>query len=211
MKQMATNSNTAPGRRPRARRAVFRGASRARGMTLIEILVVLVIVGIIMAVALLSFGILGDDRGLEKDARRLSSLIGILSEDAQIQGREFGLEFMRAGYRFVEYDPLVDQWFEILDDDYMRQREMDPGVELELYIEDRKFLLHEESSKTEVDKDKPQRDLTDDYLPHVLIFSSGDITPFELRFLRPADRSEVILERTLEGELEIRKDGANAR
>jgi general secretion pathway protein H len=118
---------------------------------------------------------------------------------------------MRAGYRFVEYDPLVDQWFEILDDDYMRQREMDPGVELELYIEDRKFLLHEESSKTEVDKDKPQRDLTDDYLPHVLIFSSGDITPFELRFLRPADRSEVILERTLEGELEIRKDGANAR
>jgi len=181
------------------------------GFTLIEILVVLVIVGIIMAVALLSFGILGDDRGLEKDARRLSSLIGILSEDAQIQGREFGLEFMRAGYRFVEYDPLVDQWFEILDDDYMRQREMDPGVELELYIEDRKFLLHEESSKTEVDKDKPQRDLTDDYLPHVLIFSSGDITPFELRFLRPADRSEVILERTLEGELEIRKDGANAR
>jgi len=50
MKQMATNRNTAPGRRPRARRAVFRGASRARGMTLIEILVVLVLIGIVLGI-----------------------------------------------------------------------------------------------------------------------------------------------------------------
>ena len=50
MKQMATNCNTAPGRRPRARRAVFRGASRARGMTLIEILVVLVLIGIVLGI-----------------------------------------------------------------------------------------------------------------------------------------------------------------
>ena len=180
------------------------------GFTLIEILIVMVIVGIIMAVAFLSFGILGDDRGLEKEARRLSSLIEVISEDAEIQGREFGLEFMLAGYRFVEHDPLVDQWFEVQGDDYMRQRDLDEGVEFELIIEDRKVLLHEEARATEKDEDNPQRDLTDDYLPHVLIFSSGDITPFELGFVRFADRSQVILEMTLEGELEIRNDAENA-
>jgi general secretion pathway protein H len=180
------------------------------GFTLIEILIVMVIVGIIMAVAFLSFGILGDDRGLEKEARRLSSLIEVISEDAEIQGREFGLEFMLAGYRFVEHDPLVDQWFEVQGDDYMRQRDLDEGVEFELTIEDRKVLLHEEARATEKDEDNPQRDLTDDYLPHVLIFSSGDITPFELGFVRFADRSQVILEMTLAGELEIRNDAENA-
>jgi len=185
----------------------FRAGS---GFTLIEILIVMVIVGILMAVAFLSFGILGDDRGLEKEARRLSSLIEVISEDAEIQGREFGLEFMLAGYRFVEHDPLVDQWFEVQDDDYMRQRDLDEGVEFELTIENHRVLLHEDAQVTEKDEDRPQRDLTDDYLPHVLIFSSGDVTPFELGFVRFADRSEVILEMTLAGELEIRIDAENA-
>jgi len=173
------------------------------GFTLIEILVVLVIVGIIMAVALLSFGILGDDRSLNREARRLSSLIELVSDEATMQGREYGLEFMRTGYRFVEHDPLLEQWFEVVGDDYLRPRDLDEGVEFELVIEDRQVLLNTEAKETERDEEDPQRDLTDDYLPHVLIFSSGDITPFELRFLRDVDRSEVALTMSLAGELEI--------
>lgn len=179
------------------------------GFTLIEILIVLVIVGIIMAVAMLSFGLLGDDRGLDREARRLSSLIGVISEDAQIQGREFGLEFMSGGYRFVEEDPLSNQWFEVIGDEYMRPRDLEAGVEINLFIEDKKVLLHTEAKETEKDDDSAQRDLNDDYLPHVLIFSSGDVTPFELRFIRDADRSEVTLEMNLAGELEIRNDAEN--
>jgi general secretion pathway protein H len=176
------------------------------GFTLIEILIVLVIVGIIMAVALLSFGILGDDRSLNRDARRLSSLIELVSDEATTQGREYGLEFMRTGYRFVEHDPLLDQWFEVVGDDYLRPRDLDEGAEFELVIEDRLVLLHTEAKETERDEDEPQRDLTDDYLPHVLIFSSGDITPFELRFLRDVDRSKVVLTMSLAGELEIQDE-----
>ena len=84
------------------------------GFTLIEILVVLVIVGILMSVAFLSFGILGDDRGLDREARRLASLIELVSEEASTQGRDFGIEFMTGGYRFVEYDPLLDTWYEVV-------------------------------------------------------------------------------------------------
>ena len=191
---------------------------RSRAFTLIEILVVLVIVGILMAVAFLSFGILGDERGLGREARRLASLIELVSDEATTQGRDFGLEFLSAGYRFVEYDPLIDQWFEVIGDEYLEQRALDEGVEFELFLEDRKIRLHTEAQDIEPDEEEeeeeeavnryqaPRRDLTDDYLPHVLILSSGDITPFELRFVRFADRSEVLLSMDLAGELSIEED-----
>jgi general secretion pathway protein H len=183
---------------------------RQRAFTLIEILVVLVIVGILTAVAFLSFGILGDDDSMDREVRRLSTLIELVSDEATTQGRDYGLEFMTGGYRFVEYDPLLNQWFEVIGDDFLEQRQLDEGVEFELFLEERRVLLHSEAQETEREDDEeqqaPRRDLTDDYLPHVLIMSSGDVTPFELRFLRDVDRSEITLEMTLVGEMEIRSD-----
>jgi general secretion pathway protein H len=198
--------------RPRQVNATRR--RREAAFTLIEILVVLVIIGILLSVAMLSFGILSDDDSLDREARRLSTLIELVSDEATTQGRDFGLEFMTAGYRFVEYDPLLDQWFEVIGDDYLVQRDLDEGVEFELFLEEHKVLLHAEAQETEREQDDdedntynaPSRDLTDDYLPHVLIMSSGDVTPFELRFVRFADRSEILLTMTLEGELEILAD-----
>lgn len=176
----------------------------------------LVIVGIMLSLAMLSFGILGDERGLDREARRLASLIELVSDDATTQGRDFGIEFLSGGYRFVEYDPLIDQWFEVIGDDYLRQRDLDEGVEFELFLEERKVLLHEDAAKIEQagdeeDEDVPQRDLTDDYLPHVLVMSSGDITPFELRIERFADRSEILVAMTLTGELKIGRDEDDLR
>lgn len=167
------------------------------------------IVGILAAVAFLSFGILADNDSLDREARRLSALIELVSDEASTQGRDFGLELMTAGYRFVEYDPLLDQWFEVIGDDYLKQRELDEGVEFELFLEERKVLLHTEAQDIEDEEDdenQPQRDLTDDYLPHVLILSSGDVTPFDLRLVRNVDLSEITLTMTLAGELEIRND-----
>jgi hypothetical protein len=76
--------------------------------------------------------------------------------------------------------------------------------------------LHTEAQETareEVEEEEPllvnrleNRDLTDDYLPHVLILSSGDVTPFELRMIRDADRRELLLTLSLAGELEILQD-----
>jgi len=187
-----------------------------RAFTLIEILVVMVIVGILMAVAFLSFGILGNDDNMDREARRLSSLILLVTDEATTQGRDFGVEFMTVGYRFVEHDPLLDQWFEVIGDDYLVQRTLEEGMEFELTLEERRILLHTEAQETareEVEEEEPllvnrleNRDLTDDYLPHVLILSSGDVTPFELRMIRDADRRELLLTLSLAGELEILQD-----
>lgn len=182
------------------------------GFTLIEILVVLVIVGILVSVAFLSFGILSDDRSLEREARRLTSLMQIVSDEATTQGRDFGIEFMTSGYRFVEHDPLVDNWYEVVGDDYLTQRNLDDGVAFELVLEGKRIELHTEAAKiAQEDKDDTtQRDLTDDYLPHILILSSGDISPFELRFVRFADRASLMVSMDAAGELKIGEDDATA-
>jgi general secretion pathway protein H len=176
-------------------------AKRASGFTLIELLVVVVIMGIVSGMILLSIGILGDDRALQQQARRISSLLELATDEAVMQGRDFGLEFMQAGYRFVELDPIFNQWHEVTDDDLLRPRQLEEGMEFELRLEDRPVSLATEARDTEADEESEDRD--DGYLPHVLILSSGDVTPFNLRLVRWADRSEVLLEMTLTGEIEI--------
>jgi general secretion pathway protein H len=175
--------------------------ARCGAFTLIELLVVIVIIAVISAVAMLSLGILGDDRNLQREARRFSSLIELANDEATIQGREFGLEIMQSGYRFVEHDPLLNQWHELLGDDFLRARQLGEDMEFELIIEDRRVLLDTEAAQTERDED--DADLTDDYLPHILIMSSGDVSPFELRLSRSSDRAVLTLTMSAAGELQI--------
>lgn len=185
----------------------FRG-THYRAFTLIELLVVIVIIAVISAVAMLSLGILGDDRSLQREARRFSSLIELANDEATIQGRDYGLELMQSGYRFVEHDPLLNQWHELIGDDFLRPRQLGENMEFELFIEDRRVLLETDAADMERDEteDEEDTDLTDDYLPHILIMSSGDVSPFELRLSRLTDRAELTLTMSAAGELEILDD-----
>ena len=176
---------------------------RASGFTLIEVLVVVVIIGIISAVVVLGLGNLGDDRELRNEARRMIALLEMASDEATFQGRDFGLELMQRGYRFVEYDPLTEQWFEIIGDDLMRSRSLADDTEFELFLEDQRVLLELEAAETEQTDDDDDSNLTDDYLPHILVLSSGDMTPFVLEILRITDRASVQLSATPAGELKV--------
>lgn len=178
--------------------------SRRSGFTLIELLVVIVIVGIITAVVILSLGLLRDDRALDEHARRLGSLVELVEDEALMQGRDFGLEFMQGGYRFVEYDAFRDQWTEIVGDDLLRPRQLDEGMSFELLLEDRRVELELEAA--EMEEEEESSSSRDDYLPHVLILSSGDVTPFNLTIHRESDRAEVELAMSATGEIEIEAD-----
>ena len=203
-----------------AARPAMRYAVSARGFTLIEVLVVVVIVGIVSGLVLFSFGVLGDDRSLQREARRLSSLVELASEEALMQGRDFGLEFTRTGYRFLEHDPLTTGWYEIVGDELLRPRTLEEPLELELVLEERDVSLGEQFARVEEDAGDDEDDeengagvraLDDEYAPHVLIFSSGDVTPFDLTVIRPTDRSEILVGMAPDGRLEVRSEGEGAR
>ena len=173
------------------------------------------------AVVLLSTGLLRSERALDEEARRLEALVELVEDEALMQGRDFGLEFLQGGYRFVEHDPLSGEWFEIAGDELLRPRQLDEGLAFELFLEERRIELAsqaadigdgkddeddegDENGDTRDERDRADRD--DDYAPHVLILSSGDVTPFNLAIVRESDRAEVVLATNEVGELEIRTD-----
>ena len=59
----------------------------ARGFTLIEILVVMVIIAIVASLAMVSIGLLGEDREIERESERLTDAIALLQEQAELEGR----------------------------------------------------------------------------------------------------------------------------
>lgn len=181
--------------------------NRPGGFSLIEILVVIVIIAIVTSIAVLSLGLLGDDRQLETEARRLGSLVAVAKDEAMMQGREFGIEFMTDAYRFVEYDPFTGQWAELAADEMYRTRRLPEDVEFDLFLEGQRVTLAFDPAEIETaDGDERERGNLKSYAPHVLIFSSGDMTPFALNLARRSADQVVELRADPAGNIEIGDD-----
>jgi len=154
-----------------------------------------------MSIAILSITLAGGDNQLRDEAQRVVSLVQVAQDESLLQGREFGLEFMQGAYRFVEFDPLTRQWNEVIGDDTLRLRELPEELELELFIEDRRIMLKTDPARTASDdEDRPG---IERYAPHVLIYSSGDMSPFEVHFVRRVDGSVVAVQGDAAGAVEI--------
>ena len=177
--------------------------NRRSGFTLIELLVVIVIVATVLSIGLLSFGVLGDDRELQTEARRFASLAEVALDEASMQGREFGIELMTAGYRFVEYDTELGQWLDVPGDETLRLRSLPDDVVLELYLEDKLIALDDDPKPFEDPENETAGTGAEVYAPHLLVYSSGDTTPFELHIWRRYDDQRVVLRGNALGAVEI--------
>ena len=166
----------------------------SRGFTLLELLVVLVIVGILVSLLTLSVGLLGEDGALRREAERLEALVQIAGEETMLHGFEMGLRFYRRAYEFSIYRDETDEWIRLVDDRLFRRRDIPEALELDLELEGRDVIL-----ELETDDDK-------DYRPQVFIMSSGDITPFNLRFREAfsSDGYQVLIK--ADGSAEIKHD-----
>ena len=146
--------------------AAFRGAARgAAGFTLIEILVVCLIIGIVVAGVVLSVNLTGRDRELEKESRRLYTLVDYAREQSELQTREYGVMFRDDGYEFLTYDPRRALWRSVTEDDALTDRKLPDGLGIKLLVETRPVVLTRPADA----KDKT---------PQVMIFSNGDLTSF---------------------------------
>ena len=167
------------------------------GFSLIELLVVVVIIGVFAGAAVLSIGVVGSDREIEREVFRLRTLLELLHEEAVMQNRDYGVLFSESGYRFYIYDNERLLWFEPVDDRFLAARELEQPLSLGLALEDRDVTLEIEFEPEALEEPAPQ----------VTLLSSGEVTPFEVEFYRDLNGGRFVLSAELDGSLDVSEVG----
>ncbi|UUY07332.1 type II secretion system minor pseudopilin GspH [Pseudomonas sp. J452] len=150
----------------------------ARGFTLIELLVVLVILGTLVSLAVLSSGNGSNSRELRDEAERLAALIGVLTEEAVLEGQEYGLLVSSEGYRVLLYDAVAGSWNAV---EAQPERRTPVWARLLLELDGEALQLPEPKPQGESMATQEQAKKQGRLMPQVLILSSGELSPFRLR------------------------------
>ena len=147
------------------------------------------IVGLMFSLAVLRVGDGGQEENVRREAERFRALLTLAQERAVLEAREFSVSFTEEGYGFLVLEE--DAWQLIADDELFRERALPEGIRLELTADELPVdLAAPDDEETE---SKPK--------PHVLVLSSGELTPFELRFLAEYGAIVYRIEGELQGEI----------
>lgn len=165
---------------------------------MIEVLVVIVIIGICVAFLLPQLGNLGTDQTLKTEARRMTVLMELASEEAIIQGREYGVRFGEGNLVFYDLDQDTGAWEEIQGDDSLRERRLPEDARYRLWVEDREIELDADAREFPEDKAEKTTNAAGEEIkigppPHIAILSSGEMTPFELLIEQDFDDTQYIV------------------
>jgi general secretion pathway protein H len=165
----------------------------AAGFTLLELMVVMVLIGIIFSFAVLSMR--GDDvaEQMEREARRLQTLLVLASDEAIVRGEELGVRFGDDGYEFLV---LALEGWQRPDDGLLKAYTLPADIELRLSLEGDEAL---DTGTEEPGEDPP---------PQVVILSSGEMTPFTVSFRSPLSNQGYRLSATLLGEVTHEREDA---
>jgi general secretion pathway protein H len=146
-----------------------------RGFTLWELLIVVAIIAITVSMVQLSMGLSGESRDLKSVGKSLGKLFHLLGQEAVFEGRNYAVSVQDQGFIVLEYN--AGEWARS-DQSFFKRIKLTESQRSELIIEDQVIDI---SPKTPP-------------IPHILILSSGEMTPFEWRIRDRLTQSGITLQ-----------------
>jgi general secretion pathway protein H len=135
----------------------------ARGFTLIEILVVMLVIGIAVGVIGFSFSASNSYYSANAYAQRVAQRIEMARDRAIQSNSEWGMFVEEDNYRFANFDPINGEWFDFTNKPF--------NAEKTNYTLNFKVTIEDYPGQVESD---------DEELPDLIFFSSGEVSPFAL-------------------------------
>jgi prepilin-type N-terminal cleavage/methylation domain-containing protein len=151
-----------------------------RGFTLWELLIVVAIVAITLSMMQFSMGLGDENRELKRVGKDLGKLFHLLNQEAVFESRNFAISVQDKGFMVLEFDGGA---WSVVNDSFFTRIKMSDSQRSQLLIED---LVVDISVETE-----PK--------PHILILSSGEMTPFEWRIEDENSQFGIVLQGNMLG------------
>jgi len=138
-----------------------------KGFTLIEIMVVMVIIGVMAAMAAVVVSGNKERRQLENEARKLLAILQLAQEESVFQNIEIGVKIDSEGYEFKALDETNMTWVD-LSQDFLKKRRFPEWLDIEFKGEKKEIKLPSENTDSK------------SFRPQLLFLSSGEGTPVTL-------------------------------
>ena len=156
-------------------RRVLSRSDLQRGFTLWELLIVVAIVAITISMVQLSAGLGDENRDLKSVGKNLGKLFHLLNQEAVFESRNYAVSVQDKGFIVLEYNE--GEW---------AQSSQTFFSKIKLTESQRSELIIENEIIDISIKDPPE--------PHILILSSGEMTPFEWRIRDKLTQSGILLQ-----------------
>lgn len=186
------------------------------GFTLIEILAVLIIIGVVTAVAVFSIKTLGGRSDLGQAAERLAGRIQLASQNARLENIQYGLRINAHKYEFMRFNG--HGWDVVSNDPVLAGQSLpsDATIDVQTHGEIKipvaataagtgaaAAAASVGSGSTDMKSGSDSVALT----PQIAILSTGEITPFTLTLSR--NNKTYVLNGNGNGQIHVEPPGTN--
>ena len=156
---------------------LIQAGKRGSGFTLLELLVVTAIIAVLMGTVIVGFTGADEERRLRTLAEGIQARLELARQNALQRNREWGVHVQDRTYRFTEFDPQSGIWVEQTQRPFAATGPV-PRIEFDVEIEG---------------FDLGQFGAPEEELPDIVMFSSGEATPFTWTLVPDWDTTPWIL------------------